>query len=140
MKPPGKPCLRVFLQPKPVFGICQFPPTNELPNIMNVLFYDQVQHGYQYLISGARGGLGYLGFHSCSECGPFGTQRQGCRWPVLPNSLIIYLPTAQIHMPKENPFNGPGLPAGQNNPTCKGVSTLNPQVLCRHCWGEGGGV
>ena len=93
-KPPGKPCVRAFLQPKPGSGICQFPPiNNELPNITNVLFCDQVWHGYQNLISGARGGLGCLGFHSCSECGPVGTQRQACKWPVLPNSLRIYLPT-----------------------------------------------
>ena len=75
-------------------GICQFPPiNNELPNITNVLFCEQVWHGYQNLISGARGGLGCLGLHSCSECGPVGTQRQACKWPVLPNSLRIYLPT-----------------------------------------------
>lgn len=36
------------------------------------------------------------------------------------------------------PLSGPRLPAGRNNPVCKGVSALNC-TPCRHCWWAGCG-
>lgn len=42
-----------------------FPRQAMAPNIINVITYNWLQHGY----TSPRGGPGYLSFHSCSECG-----------------------------------------------------------------------
>ena len=88
-----------------------------LPNNTNVLSHNWAQRGYQRPIPGTGGGLEYLGFHSCSQCGPIRAFKDrgvgGLSHSQLSkDSLSLLYRFPGFHTLRQISLIGPRLPAG----------------------------
>ena len=129
---------QIFPQPFLFLGFLSFSQiSNALYNIINLLSHNWSLHGYQDTIPSAGvywniwtsffqwiwadHRLQDKGIHSLSHS-------------QFPKDLLnLFHNRWGSNMPRENPFIGPRLPEGKNNPFYKGVSVLKFQEPCSHC-------
>lgn len=109
--------------------------SNGFPNII-ILSHNWVQHGFQCPIPGDGSRLENLGFNTCSECGLIRAFKDrsidGLSHLQLFENLLHFLyKLPGSYMPRKFPLIRPSLPAGQNDPIYKGMSTskLPPPLL-----------